>query len=115
MEEIAKFFYRAKPGETVTLNADITGDAFVEAGPIPPLEPVRDGTDQVTRWKLAIPTSDFPSAFVISARVDFEDPPKGSKVDFTISGSKGGSFSVPSIDPDSLNKKPDFTVSVQAS
>jgi hypothetical protein len=108
MTEDAKYFYQAEPGETVTLKAKITGDAFVEVGA--PMEPM---ADQDTTWVLRIPEQGFSNAYVFMARVDFEGPPPGSKVDFTISGSNGGSFSVFPIDPSSNQKTPSFAVNVQ--
>lgn len=108
MTEEAKYFYRAKPGETVTLKAKITGDAFVEVG-----EPMQPVPEEDTSWVLAIPTKGFSPAYIFMARVDFEEPPPGSKVDFTISGSKGGSFSVDPIDPSTNNKTPGFAIRVK--
>ena len=108
MTEEAKYFYQAKAGETVTLKATIAGDAFVEVGE--PMQPVA-GDD--TSWFLAIPTQGFRPAYSFMARVDFEEPPAGSKVDFTISGSKGGSFSVDKIDPSTNNKTPGFAIRVK--
>lgn len=107
MTEDGKLFYKAAPGETVTLKIDITGDAFVEVGP--PMEP---GEDKTT-WVLKIPESGFSNPYIFKARVDFVDPPAGSKVDFTVSGSNGGSFSGFPIDPESIIKLPTFTVRVE--
>ena len=106
MTEDGKLFYKAAPGEIVTLKAAITGDAFVEVG-----EPMEKGDDDTT-WVLKIPKTEFSNPYVCKARVDFEDPPAGSKVDFTISGSEGGSFSGFPIDPSSIIKLPTFTIRV---
>lgn len=106
MTEDGKLFYKAAPGETITLKAAITGDAFVAVG-----EPMLPGGDDTT-WVLKIPESGFSNPYIFKARVDFEDPPAGSRVDFIISGSNGGSFSAFPIDPSSIIKLPTFTISV---
>lgn len=106
MTEDGKFFYTAAPGETVTLKAAITGDAFVAVG-----EPMLPGGDDTT-WVLRIPESGYSNPYIFQSRVDFEDPPAGSRVDFTISGSNGGSFSGFPIKPSSSLKTSDFTIQV---
>jgi hypothetical protein len=106
MTEDGKLFYKAAPGETVTLKAAITGDAFVAVG-----EPMEPGENQTT-WILKIPQSGFLNPYIFKARVDFVDPPAGSKVDFIISGSNGGSFSGFPIDPSSIIKTEDFVINV---
>jgi hypothetical protein len=108
MTEDAKYFYQAKPGETVTLKARITGDAFVEVGT--PMQPMPESD---TTWFLAIPKKGFSPAYVFMARVDFEEPPPGSQVAFKISGSNGGTFSVDPIDPSTNNKTPGFAIRVK--
>lgn len=108
MTEDAKYFYQAEPGETITLKADITGDAFVTVG-----APMQPAPEQDATWVLGIPEEGFSDPYIFKARVDFEDPPPGSQVDFTISGSKGGSFSVFPIDPSSRIKAPTFSIGVK--
>ncbi|HJQ24146.1 MAG TPA: hypothetical protein VKA60_09550 [Blastocatellia bacterium] len=107
MTEDAKYFYRADPGETVTLKATITGDAFVAVG-----QPMQPAQGQQDTWTLSIPNTGFSNPYIFKARVDFVQPPPGSKVDFAISGSKGGSFTVFPIDPTSFIKQPTFTISI---
>ena len=107
MTEDGKLFYKAAPGETVTLKAAITGDAFVTVG-----QPMQPGEDDTT-WVLKIPQSGFSNPYVCKADVSFQDPPAGSRVDFIITGSKGGAFSGFPIDPSSIIKLPTFTIRVE--
>ena len=108
MTESIMYVYNVAPGETATLKANITGDAFVKVGK--PMNPVAG--DPAT-WTLDVPAAGFSPVYVFKAEVDFQNPPPGSRVVFTISGSLGGSFSVLPIDPSSGSASdPSFTLRV---
>src|SRR5438034_9487435 len=75
-EMIEKFMYmyQAAPGETATLVADITGDAFIKVGK--PMEPVPGDSSS---WTLAIPITGFLLTYSFKAAVEFQNPPPGSR------------------------------------
>lgn len=94
MTEIVMYIYDVAAGETATLTARIKGDALVKVG-----KPMKKVPGVPNTWTLQVPLTGFSPAYVFKAQVDFQNPPPGSQVDFTISGSLGGSFAVLPIDP----------------
>lgn len=107
MTELIMYVYRVAPRETITMKAAITGDALVKVGK--PMNPV---AGDPTSWTLDVPAVGFSPAYVFKAEVDFQDPPPGSRVNLTISGSNGGSFTVLPIAPSTPDKAPSFTLLV---
>jgi hypothetical protein len=96
MKQLDKFNYEVKPGETVTLVAQITGNAKVKVSE--PMQPVRDAP--VSAWKFTVPIQNPEPVYVIAVEVDFIDgSTPNSKVVLVISGSLGGSYEVITFTP----------------
>jgi hypothetical protein len=109
MTEQFMYMYTAAPGETVTLEAKISGDAFIKVG-----SPMKQVDGDPSSWTLAIPDAGFQKTYGFKAAVEFQNPQEGYRVDFTISGSLGGSFPVETIDPTAeTEKEPSFTIQVK--
>jgi hypothetical protein len=100
MNQLNDFQYTVNQGETVTLTADISGDAKVTVA-----APMEKQAGSPPSWVFKIPSpgeSGFKQAHIIPFQADFIGAPGGSRVVFKVSGSSGGAFTVTTKMPNSV-------------
>jgi hypothetical protein len=106
MDKKDQFTYVVARNETVTLEADITGNAKVKVG-----QPMQGSSPT---WTFTVPNENPKPVYVVSVEVDFIDGSvPNSEVVLTISGSNGGSFEVVRFTPASPLPECDITLIVK--